>query len=315
MTTQRATVVTPGNYDGVHVGHRALLAAARELSLEQSSKLGAPLTVTALTFDPHPAVVLAPSRAPALLTTVSRRRELLLSLGADAVEILRFDRALASLSAEAFVRSVLVTRLGAAGVVIGPDFRFGQGRTGNADTLRALSATLGFEVRTVGPVELDHEVISSTRIRAALEAGDIGAVTALLGRVHDVAGRVVEGDRRGRTIGFPTANLDCEPVLLPKDGVYAIVARVLDEPSDRLRFGVANLGVRPTFAAGRSVEAHLFDFDEDLYGRTVRVGFVARLRGEVKFDGLDALKAQIERDAVSARERLDAADSETWSWI
>ena len=295
------TVVTPGNHDGVHLGHRALLAAARELGAH----------VTALTFDPHPAMVLAPSKAPPLLTTPARRAALLKKLGADAVEILAFDEELAAMRPEEFVRRVIGERLHASGVVVGPDFRFGKGRAGDVDTLRALGSERGFEVRTVGPVHLDGDVVSSTRIRKRVALGDVEGATRLLGRVHDVGGTVVQGDQRGRTIGFPTANLDCESVLLPADGVYAVVMRV----GETLHRGVANLGVRPTFAAGRSVEAHLFDFDADIYGATARVGFVQRIRGEQKFSGLDALKAQIALDADAARAALDAADPSDWQLV
>jgi riboflavin kinase/FMN adenylyltransferase len=155
--------------------------------------------------------------------------------------------------------------------------------------------------------------VSSTRIRALLAAGDVGMATKLLGRVPDVGGRVVEGDRRGRTIGFPTANLDCETVVMPEDGVYAVVAK-LDGEDDVLR-GVANLGVRPTFAAGRSVEVHLFDFDREVYDRRLRVGFVERIREERKFDGLDALVAQIGKDAEDARRMIAAAAEGGWRWL
>ncbi|HJL14804.1 MAG TPA: bifunctional riboflavin kinase/FAD synthetase [Sandaracinaceae bacterium LLY-WYZ-13_1] len=302
-----ATVVTPGNHDGVHLGHRALLDAARERAAPDG------LTVTVLTFDPHPARVLAPDRAPPLLTTLERRMRLLRDLGADRVEVLRFDRARAGQAPEDFVREVLVDRLRARGLVVGPDFRFGRGAKGDAQTLRRMGGELGFDVREVGPVRLGGETVSSTRIRAALRDGDVAAASRLLGRLHDVDGTVVEGDRRGRTIGFPTANLDCAPVLLPSDGVYAVVARPLD--GGELLRGVANLGVRPTVEAGRSVEAHFFDFGGDLYGQRLRLGFVARLRGEQKFDGLEALKAQIDADARGARAALDEADPERWAWI
>lgn len=298
------TVVTPGNHDGVHRGHRRLIEAARELA-------GGAHRVTALTFDPHPARVLAPSRAPELLTQIERRVELLKRAGCDDVEVLRFDRDLAAKTPEEFVNGVLLDRLSARGVVVGPDFRFGKGRAGDVSVLRSLGERLGYEVRSVGPVEHEGEVVSSTRIRAAVRDGDVAMATALLARVHEVAGEVVKGHQRGRTIGFPTANLAPEPVLMPADGVYAVIARVDGE----LVRGVANLGVRPTMEAGRSAEVHLFDFDRDIYGATMRVGFVARLRGEEKFDGLDALKAQIARDASDARAQLEAADAGTWSWI
>ncbi len=299
--------MTLGNHDGVHLGHRALLTAARERAGREG------LTVTAVTFDPHPSVVLAPDRAPPLLTTIARRRELLLALGADEVTVLRFDRELASTSPEGFAEDVLARRLDARSVVVGPDFRFGRGRAGDVTALCALGEAHGFDVISVPPVTLEGEAVSSTRVRAALARGEVAEAARLLGRAHDVDGTVVRGDGRGRSIGVPTANLDCDPVLLPADGVYAVVLRVHGE-RELLR-GVANLGVRPTFAAGRSVEVHLFGVDRDLYDARVRVGFVERLRAEQRFDGIEALEAQIARDAERARASLAAASEEAWRWI
>ncbi|MBX3271287.1 MAG: bifunctional riboflavin kinase/FAD synthetase [Sandaracinaceae bacterium] len=301
MTLPRA-IVAPGNYDGVHLGHRALLATARD-----AARPGEPVTV--LTFDPHPAVVLSPLRAPTPLTLIARREALLRRLGADVVEVVRFDKGFAAQSAEAFVADVLVRRLHARAVVVGPDFRFGKGRTGGVATLREA----GLEAREVAPVEHDGAVVSSTRIRGALREGHVEDAARWLGRVHDVGGTVVRGDGRGRTIGVPTANLACEPVLLPADGVYAVVARVAGD--DAVLRGVANLGVRPTVGAGRSVEAHFFDFEGDLYDRDLRLGFVTRLRGEQRFDGLPALTRQIALDAARARADLDAAHRESWSLL
>jgi riboflavin kinase / FMN adenylyltransferase len=306
-STKRRAVVTPGNHDGVHLGHRALLSAARTVADRDG------LSALALTFDPHPAVVLAPERAPTLLTTLARRRELLLALGADAVHVQRFDREFASLSPEEFVRRVLVDSLSAAGVVVGSDFRFGRGRAGDLARLRELGRENAIAVVTVDPVTADGEVVSSTRIRNALGEGDVGLAARLLGRIHDVDASVVRGEQRGRTLGFPTANLACDAVLLPKDGVYAVVARRAG--AKNLVHGVANLGSRPTFASGRAVEVHLFDFDADLYDARLRVGFVARIRAEQKFDGVDALKAQIGRDTERARVLLTGADQELWRWM
>lgn len=300
-------MVTLGNHDGVHLGHRALLSAARERAERDA------LVVRAVTFDPHPAAVLSPERAPPLLTTVERRRELLTAFGADEVSVLAFDRAFASLDPEGFARAIVAEQLSARAVVVGPDFRFGRGRAGDARRLELLGSELGFDVTIVRPVVEDGDVVSSTRIRQAIQAGDVVAATRGLGRVHDVDGRVVRGDGRGRSIGVPTANLDCDPVLLPADGVYAVVGRVLGE--DSLLTGVANLGVRPTFAAGRSVEVHFLDLDRDLYDRRVRVGFVARLRAEQRFDGVEALKAQIARDVRDARHALANASRDLWQWI
>jgi len=294
------SVVAPGNHDGVHLGHRALLEAARR-------RTGDALRMVALFFDPHPSAVLAPDRAPPLLTTAGRREALLREAGADEVVAQRFDRAFASLSPEAFVTRVLVDGLGARGVVVGPDFRFGHGRVGDLGVLRRLGETHGFDVTVVEPVVHRGVRVSSTRVREHLARGDVTGAAELLDRVHDVTGTVIEGDRRGRTIGFPTANLECEPVMLPADGVYAVLARIVGG-DDRVLSGVANLGVRPTVEAGRSVEVHLFDFDDDVYGARLRVGFVERIRGEVRFDGLDALKKQIARDAEAARGAVEAVE-------
>lgn len=305
MSRSRPTAVVPGNHDGVHAGHRALIAAARL----RADALG--LDVVAMTFDPHPLAVLAPERAPLPITTLARRTELLREAGCDDVHVARFDAAYAAQSPEHWVDQNLVEQLSARVVVVGSDFQFGAKRAGNVARLRELGTSRGFEVVEVGPVLLGERV-SSTRIRDALRTGDVATATSMLGRVHEVDGTVVTGHRRGRTIGFPTANLDCDRVLMPADGVYAVIARVLDRPS--ILRGVANLGTRPTFAAGRSVEAHLFDFDGDLYGARLRIGFVARLRGEQKFDGVDALRAQIARDADTARSLLEREDP-TWHAI
>ena len=305
MSRSRSTAVVPGNHDGVHAGHRALIAAARL----RADALG--LDVVAMTFDPHPLAVLAPERAPLPITTLARRTELLREAGCDDVHVARFDAAYAAQSPEHWVDQNLVEQLSARVVVVGSDFQFGAKRAGNVARLRELGTSRGFEVVEVGPVLLGERV-SSTRIRDALRTGDVATATSMLGRVHEVDGTVVTGHRRGRTIGFPTANLDCDRVLMPADGVYAVIARVLDRPG--ILRGVANLGTRPTFAAGRSVEAHLFDFDGDLYGARLRVGFVARLRGEQKFDGVDALRAQIARDADTARSLLEREDP-TWHAI
>ncbi len=301
MSADGPAVVAPGNYDGVHVGHRALLDAARALCAPGER-------VTVLTFDPHPARVLAPLRAPALLTTIERRTELLERAGAHGVVVQRFDRAFAARSPNEFIAELLLAQLGATGVVVGSNFRFGKDRAGGVETLRGA----GLRVRVVDAVTREGAVVSSTRIRACLGEGDVEQAARLLGRVHDVGGEVVHGDHRGSTIGFPTANLRAEPVLLPADGVYAVVARA---PGGELLRGVANLGVRPTVGAGRSVEAHLFDFDGDLYGKQLRVGFVTRLRDEMKFDGIDALKAQIAKDVERAHAALAAGDERAWSWV
>jgi riboflavin kinase/FMN adenylyltransferase len=288
--------VVPGNHDGVHLGHRALLDRARAVAA--SSRLA----VVALTFDPHPLVTVAPERAPTPLTTIARRAELLLAAGADRVAVAHFDSAYAAQTAEQWVDDQLVGRLTARAIVVGADFRFGKGRGGDLAGLRAMAAPRGIEVDALGEVLLpgSSDRVSSTAVRTALAAGDVERASRLLARPHSVDGLVVEGHKRGRTIGFPTANLAPDPILLPLDGVYAVRVRV----SERWIDGVANLGTRPTFAAGRSLEAHLFDFAGDLYGSRVRLAFVARIRDERKFDGIEALTAQIRMDADAARAAL-----------
>jgi riboflavin kinase/FMN adenylyltransferase len=304
------SVVTPGNHDGVHLGHRALIDAAKRTADEHGWQ------TLAMCFDPHPTTILAPERAPILLTNMLRRVELLKGAGCDDVVVLPFDVDFAKTTPDAFVERVLLDACCAKGVVIGPDFHFGHKRSGNIVTLREWGARAGFTVEVVEPVMHEDESVSSTRIRRVLEEdGNVEDAALMMTRVHEVAGTVVRGDQRGREIGFPTANLDVEPLQLPKDGVYSVVARVLDEADAPLLHGVANLGVRPTFDAGRSVEPHFFDFEGDLYGKRLRVGFVSRIRGERKFGGLQELRDQIERDCEQAKNALEEMDRELARWI
>ncbi|MFI5300731.1 MAG: bifunctional riboflavin kinase/FAD synthetase [Polyangiales bacterium] len=311
-------VVVVGNFDGVHRGHVRLLSLATELatsianSAATSTGARAP-KVTALTFDPHPSVHFS-RPAPALLTRIERRAELLTRHGADSVVVQPFDGAFAALTADAFVREVLVERLCVRGIVVGHDFRFGAGRAGDLEMLAKAGAGAGFAVRELEAMSDSVDVFSSTRARAAIVRGDLDDAAAVLGRPHAIEGVVVHGARRGRTIGFPTANLDAIRELLPRNGVYAIVVDLVrdDRSSRPLARGVANVGIRPTIGgdARTTVEAHLFDLDErdrDLYGAQLRVHFVARLRDEQKFASFEALKAQIAADAIVARAALVAA--------
>jgi riboflavin kinase/FMN adenylyltransferase len=312
-------IYAPGNHDGVHLGHRALLRRCRELANEAAI----PLRVAALTFDPHPAALISPERVPAKLTTIARRSELLYGAGADEVVVQKFDHALADLPPEAFL-SRLFAR-GAAGFVVGPDFRFGKDREGDVALLELVAKRDRLKLFVEPPVMLGGERVSSSAIRKAVIDGDVEKATAMLGRVHEVEGEVVVGQQRGRTLGFPTANLSGTEVLHPRDGVYAVIARVVPEDGEAspsapraLLHGVANLGTRPTLAAGRSVEAHLFDFSGDLYGKRLRIGFVSRVRDEQKFATLDALVAQIARDSEASRTKLAALagiEQERWAWI
>lgn len=301
-----ASVLTPGNFDGVHLGHRALVRAAREGADRRGCR------AVAMFFDPHPVCFFRPESPLPQLTSVTRRRELLARAGADEVDVRTFDADFAALSPGDFVRDVLVGPHQVCEVVVGADFRFGRGRAGDVDTLRALGRAHGFEVTIVAPVDHDGAVVSSTRVRGLLAEGRVREAARLLGRFHDVDATVVTGDRRGRTIGFPTANLSVHG-MVPNDGVYAVLARIDDEPE--LRRGVANLGNRPTFDAGRSVEVHLLEFAGDLYGRALRVAFVERLRGEVRFAGVEALVAQLNADVVAGRAALDAAEPELVAWM
>ncbi len=288
--------VTIGNFDGVHRGHQALVEVA-----VRDARVAAG-TAVVLTFEPHPSAVLSPDRAPSTLMTVEQKAEALASLGVDYLVVLPFTQALSHQTPEEFARLVLRDALGARGVVVGSNFRFGRGRRGDVATLRRLGETMGYRVHGLDPVFHDGAPISSTRIREALARGAVEAVEELLGRLFVVEGTVVPGDGRGRSLGFPTANLKPENETLPGSGVYACWCQVdarRDGPPVR---AVANIGRRPTFGGGRSsVEAHLLDFTEDIYGHRLRLGLKARLREERRFAGPEELREQIARDVVEAR--------------
>ncbi|HET7502318.1 MAG TPA: bifunctional riboflavin kinase/FAD synthetase [Kofleriaceae bacterium] len=286
-----------GNFDGVHLGHRALIARARQLAAANDA-----LTVV-LTFDPHPSALLAPARAPQLLTSIERRIELLAEAGVDAVVVEPFTRELAGVAPNAFVDDVVIFALRARAIIVGYDFSYGQGRTGTVEALRAHGVNAGIEVAVVPPVTVDGEVAASTRVRAHLRAGELARVERMLGRPWDVDGVVVHGAERGRAIGVPTANIEPEVELAIAPGIYAVTLAV---EGGRAMPAVASLGTNPTFVeAGRLVlEVHVLDWQGDLYGRRVRTTFVARLRDEVKFDSVDALVAQIQRDIAEARTAL-----------
>ncbi len=293
---ERGAAVAVGVFDGVHRGHQAVLAGLRA----RAAELGG-LPATVLTFDRHPLEVIAPERAPRLLTAPDRKVELLGDLGVDVVAVLTFDERARGLTPEEFAADVLVGGLGASVVAVGADFRFGKDRSGDVDELRDLGLGLGYYVEEVALLG-DGESVSSTRIRAAVAAGDVEAAAAALGRPFELAGTVVEGDRRGAAIGFPTANLDVPAnLLLPGRGVYAAWA----DTAGGAWPAVVNVGVRPTFGGATEVaEAHLLDFDGDLYGTTLRLRFVARLRDERRFAGVDELSAQIARDVEAGRRAL-----------
>jgi riboflavin kinase / FMN adenylyltransferase len=289
-----------GNFDGVHLGHRAVIARTRRLARE----IGAPGAI--LTFEPHPADFFARRPVVFRLTPKSAKAQALCQLGLDGAVFLTFDAALAALTAEEFVRLVLVERLGARAIVVGWDFHFGKARAGSPAFLAEAGRRYGFIVELVErvdePAGADREAISSTTIRRALEAGDMRAAARLLGRDYAIIGNVIPGQKLGRTLGAPTANIALEATNRLAFGVYAV--RVI---ADGAVFdGVASFGSRPTIAADGAplLEAHLFDFDGNLYGKTIQVDFVERLRGEEKFPGLAELIAAMEADKANARRVL-----------
>lgn len=291
---QHGVVAAIGNFDGVHRGHQQLLkkTAAFARSLHRPP--------AALVFDPHPRRYFRPDDPPFLLTTPKTRDALLRRYGAAEVITLTFDAALAAMTPEAFVRQILASKLALAGVVTGTEFRFGKGRAGDAGMLKALCAEAGIEAFFIKPDRADTigEKISSSAIRAAVQDGDVRAAAAMLGRPWSVEGEVVCGQRLGATLGFPTANITLGDLIEPRRGVYAVEAAVEGEVLP----GVANFGRRPTVgAAAPLLETHLFGFDGDLYGKTIEVSLLDFIRDERKFDGLEALKAQISADCEAAR--------------
>ena len=293
----RGAIVVLGNFDGVHRGHQAVIAAARTIA----RNAGAPLAV--LTFEPHPRAVFQPDAPPFRLTSFRTRARHLEAQGVDTLVVLRFDRQFAQMPAAAFIETVLGRGLGARHVVVGHDFRFGHRRQGTVDLLTARGGTAGFATTAVAPVcDPSAEIYSSTLIRRYLQQGDPARAAALLGHLWEIEGRVIPGDRRGRTLGYPTANLALRDYLRPAYGVYAVRAGIDAGPATQWRDGVASLGVRPT-VDGKTLllEVHLFDYAGDLYGRHLRVAFVDYQRPEIKFDDLAALATQMADDSREAR--------------
>ena len=307
------TVVTIGNFDGVHRGHRLVLDRARGAA----GALGPHVPVVVVTFEPHPMAVLAPERAPVALTTMAQRSRLLAATGHEHVLVLPFDRSMAAWSPEEFVRRVLVDTLHAAVVVVGANFRFGHRASGDVDTLRQLGGRLGFTVDGLDLVGGDPPW-SSTVVRQALDRGDVEAAAAVLGRPHSVEGVVVEGDHRGRALGYPTANVPTSGmVAVPADGVYAGTLQRLDDEVDQNTApplpAAISVGTNPTFGGvERRVESYVLDRDDlELYGVLVRVDFLVRLRGQIRFDGVDNLVRQMAEDVERTRIALGRGWSPT----
>jgi riboflavin kinase/FMN adenylyltransferase len=292
----RGGIVALGNFDGFHEGHQAVVGRA----VERARAEGRPALVA--TFDPHPVRYFRPEAPPFRLTTLDQRQRLFAEAGADAMIVFRFDGDLAATSAAEFVSQRLIGLIGAAGVVTGEDFTFGRGRGGDVSVLAELGRQHGFSVDAVGPVAWGGEAISSSRIREALIAGDCETAARLLTRPFAIEGVVEHGDKRGRTLGYPTANLSLGNYLRPRFGIYAVRGRLED---GRVLNGAANLGVRPTFDPPRELlEPFFFDFSGDLYGQRLEVELIAFIRPEEKFDSMDALTARMEADCSEARRLL-----------
>lgn len=299
LTVPRPTdgsVVTLGTFDGVHLGHRHLIQSA----IKHAKIFG--VKSIAYTFDPHPALILAPSKAPTLLISIEERVRQISALGVDIIVVEPFDRAFASIEAKQWLDQYLAEALNPKHVVVGFNFSYGYQRAGSPESLTAAGEAKGFEVEVVSALRFDEETVSSTRIRNQLIQGAVQGASELLGRPFCVRGYVIEGDKRGRTLGFPTANFLSPKTISPARGVYAVRIELQDE---RVFDGVMNFGARPTVDGGQELfEAHLFDFEGDLYGKEISVELLHRIRAEQKFDDLNALVAQIQRDANKARELL-----------
>lgn len=290
------SIVALGAFDGIHLGHRAILGTAVARGRARGAR------VVACTFDRHPMEVLSPSRAPAALATLAERLSLIAETGVDLTLVLAFTPELARVEPEAFVREVVVGRLHAQEVVVGYNHAFGRGARGDADLLRAIGGPIGLVTHVVPPLVVDGVPVSSSEIRTVLRDGDVVRAARYLGRPYSIAGTVTRGAGRGRTLGFPTANLDPERPLLLPTGVYACRAEI----DGATHQAVVNVGVRPTFGDNAlAIEAYLMDVAADFYGRPLRLHFMARLRGERKFAGVDELRAQIALDVETARHELE----------
>lgn len=292
--------ITIGNFDGVHRGHQALFEKVRQWA----QKLDGQSAV--VTFDPHPIEVLSPQNAPAFITCHRLKMDLIAGCGIDATIVIPFNHIFSRMSAREFVEIVLVESIGAKAIVVGHDYRFGNSREGNIDFLRQLGEEHGFEVETVGGIRVNDAVVSSTAIRQMIAGGKIKDANKLLGRLFEVSGEVITGQKRGIRLGFPTANIRMPSMASPPTGVYVIEAEV----EGKRYGGAANLGYNPTFGNTElSLEAHLFDFNGDIYGKTITIKFIDRLREEIRFPGPAELIAQIGKDVASAKKILSEMEN------
>jgi len=287
--------ITIGNFDGVHKGHQALFQRVKQLAEELNGESAV------VTFDPHPLEVLFPEKAPSFITSHRRKLDLIANCGIDATIVIPFDHKFSEMSAREFVEVLLVEKIGVRAIVVGHDYRFGHGREGDIAFLKQLGAQYGFKVETVTGVRVDDTVVSSTTIRQLIVSGNIKLANKLLGRSFEVSGTVIPGRKRGVNLGFPTANIRMPALTSPRTGVYAVEAEV----DGKTYGGAANLGYNPTFGdTDLSLEAHLFDFSQDIYGKPITIRFIDRLRDELRFSGPDELAAQIGKDVAAAKKIL-----------
>jgi riboflavin kinase / FMN adenylyltransferase len=290
------TVVTMGNFDGIHLGHQALVGNAVTEAKQRHTKS------VVFTFEPHPLKLLAPERAPQMIVNHQDKMDMLQALGVDAVIVQTFDRRFASIQAEDFVRRYLLDRINLAKIWLGRDLRFGRAREGDAEDLIRWGSELGFAVGIVEPILIEGTRISSSRIRQLIEQGHVDEVQPMLGRYHFVTGTVVTGHRRGRSMGFPTANLAATTELLPRDGIYATIIEV----QNHCWLSVSSVGHNPTFGEGpRTIEAYVLDFAQDIYGESVKLSFVKRIREERRFAQIEDLVTQMHEDVQAARAIFD----------
>ena len=287
--------ITIGNFDGVHKGHQALFQRVKQLAEELNGESAV------VTFDPHPLEVLFPQKAPSFITSHRQKLDLIASCGIDATIVIPFDHKFSRMSAREFVEVVLVEKIGARAIVVGHDYRFGHSREGDIAFLKQLGEQYGFKVQTVTGLKVNDTVVSSTAIRQMIVSGNIKEANKLLGRFFEVSGTVIPGRKRGVSLGFPTANIRMPAIASPRTGVYVVQAEV----DGKTYGGAANLGYNPTFGdTDLSLEAHLFDFDQDIYGKPITIRFIDRLRDELRFSSPDELAAQIRKDVDTAKKIL-----------
>jgi riboflavin kinase/FMN adenylyltransferase len=296
-TILNPTSATIGNFDGVHLGHKKILRAVRETAENKG------LSSCVVTFNPHPQKVLRNIDIP-LLLPVRERLRLIEKEGIDFAACYTFTEEISRISAKDFISRILVDKLNVKHIIVGPDFSFGRKREGNAELLKTMGSMYDFETRILGPVYINNVMVSSSAIRNCLKSGDPQKAAKLLGYCYYIEGRVTEGEKRGRKIGYPTANLDTDWDIIPKPGVYATRALIDERRLD----SITNIGYRPTFGESKLlIETHLFDFNSDIYGKMLTLDFVDRIRDEKRFESIDALVAQIKRDVESVRKALDSS--------